>query len=216
MKRWLQILRPDNLVEPEATAEEDFSREPVLMVGLGNPGPEYRHNRHNVGYMVLDGLAEDLGTGFRRMQSKALVTDARYQGRKIILAKPQTYMNESGRPAGSLVKFYKIPLEDFLVVHDDLDLPLGTLRMRPAGGAGGQRGMRSIIQHMGTNEFPRLRVGVGRPPGRMDPADYLLQDFSRSENDMLATILDRAVEAALTFTHEGIQAAMTRYNRETG
>jgi PTH1 family peptidyl-tRNA hydrolase len=163
--------------------------------------------------MLLDRLAERIQTKFTRFQLKALVTDTRYQGKRIILAKPQTFMNESGQATGSLIRYYKIPLEHLLVVHDDLDVPLGTLRMRPSGGAGGQKGIRSIIDHLGEETFPRLRIGVGRPPGRMDPADYLLQNFSLAEAELLDEILDRAIEAVITFIFEGIQPAMTVYNR---
>jgi PTH1 family peptidyl-tRNA hydrolase len=121
-------------------------------------------------------------------------------------------MNESGHAASSLIRFYKIPIDRFVVVHDDLDLPLGTLRIRPGGGAGGQRGLGSIIQQLGTQDFPRLRVGIGRPPGRMDPAAYVLQNFSGEEAEILPVLLDQSVEAVLTFIQEGIQAAMTRHN----
>lgn len=186
---------------------------PYLIIGLGNPGREYLHSRHNIGFMVLDRLANRLGVTFSRLRQKALVTEARYQERRLILAKPQTYMNLSGQAAGPLARYYKIQLDHLLVVTDDLDLPLGALRMRPGGGSGGHKGMTSIIQNLGQQDFPRLRVGVGRPPGRMDPADFLLQDFSPSEAKILAIALDQAVEAVLTYVVEGIQHAMTRYNR---
>jgi PTH1 family peptidyl-tRNA hydrolase len=123
-------------------------------------------------------------------------------------------MNESGQAASAMIRFYKIPLENFLVIHDDLDLPMGTLRMRPGGGAGGQRGLRSIINQLGTPDFPRLRVGIGRPPGRMDPAAYVLQNYSGDELEALPIVLDHSVEAVLTYIHEGIQAAMTRHNSD--
>ncbi len=187
---------------------------PYLITGLGNPGRAYRLNRHNVGFMVLDRLADHLGVSFTRKQGKALVTDARSRGVQLILVKPQTYMNESGQAASAMIRFYKIPLENFLVIHDDLDLPMGTLRMRPGGGAGGQRGLRSIINQLGTPEFPRLRVGIGRPPGRMDPAAYVLQNYSGAELESLPIVLDHSVEAVLTYIHEGIQAAMTRHNSD--
>jgi PTH1 family peptidyl-tRNA hydrolase len=207
---------------PGAGSSAEAAQEPssgkkstsYLIVGLGNPGRVYRLNRHNAGFMVLDRLAEELGISFTRMQGKALVTDARSEGLHLILVKPQTYMNESGQAATALIRFYKIPLENFLVVHDDLDLPLGTLRMRPGGGAGGQRGLKSIINQLGTPEFPRLRVGIGRPPGRMDPAAYVLQNYSTEEMEIVPLVLDHGVKAVSTFVHEGIQAAMTRHNTD--
>ena len=135
-----------------ATATQTY-----LIVGLGNPGRKYKHNRHNIGFMLVDRLAERLGVTFSRLQHKALVTDARYQGKKIILAKPQTYMNNSGQAVRALVRFYKIPLENLLIVYDDVDLPFGSHRLRASGGSAGQKGMQSIIQHLGTKEFYRLR-----------------------------------------------------------
>jgi len=185
---------------------------PYLIVGLGNPGREYRESRHNIGFLLLSHLAERLGVSFSRLQSKALVTDKRYQDHKIILAKPQTFMNLSGQAVGPLVNFYKIPLENLLVVYDEVDLPFGTLRLRPSGGSGGHNGMKSLITRLGTEGFPRLRLGVSRPPGRMEAAAYVLQDFSREEAALLPEILDLAGDAALTFITQGIEAAMNRYN----
>lgn len=185
---------------------------PYLIVGLGNPGREYRESRHNIGFLLLSHLAERLGVSFSRLQSKALVTDGRYQDHKIILAKPQTFMNLSGQAVGPLVNFYKIPLENLLVVYDEVDLPFGTLRLRPSGGSGGHNGMKSLITRLGTEGFPRLRLGVSRPPGRMEAAAYVLQDFSREEAALLPEILDLAGDAALTFITQGIEAAMNRYN----
>ncbi len=184
-----------------------------LIVGLGNPGKEYRNNRHNIGFMLVDKLAERLGLTFSRVQHKALVTDGRYQGKKIILAKPQTYMNLSGQSVGALVRFYKLPLTNLLIAYDDVDLPLETIRIKPSGGSSGQKGMKSIIQQLGTEEFPRLRLGVGRPPGRMSTPSYVLQDFSKSDAEDLAIFLERAADAALMFVSEDIEQAMTRYNR---
>lgn len=191
----------------------DGSNAPHLIVGLGNPGRKYRWNRHNIGFRCLDRLADRLGVSFTRLQSGAFVTDSRHHGQRVYLAKPQTYMNGSGQPVRSLVDYYRIPLERLLVVYDDLDLPLGALRMRPEGGSGGHNGMRSILQHLGDPGFPRLRIGVDRPPGRMDPADYLLQDFSSQEEEHIEPAMERAVEATLTYLEEGIEQAMTRYNR---
>lgn len=185
---------------------------PYLIIGLGNPGPEYRQTRHNVGFMLVDRLAEHLKIKFSRVESRALVTKGEHLGRRIVLAKPQTFMNLSGQAAGSLARFYKIPIENLLIVYDEVDLPLGTLRMRPDGGSAGHKGMASIIDRLGTQNLPRLRIGVGRPPGRMDASDYVLQRFSTGEQDLLLQTLDRGVDAALMFVTEGLNAAMNRYN----
>jgi PTH1 family peptidyl-tRNA hydrolase len=137
-----------------------------IIAGLGNPGRKYKANRHNIGFMLVSHLAQKLDTSFLRTESKALVTKAKYMDRTIILAKPQTYMNLSGQPIVSLSKYYKVPLENLLVVYDDVDLPFGKIRMRPSGGSAGQKGITSIIERFGTKEFPRMRLGIGRPPGR--------------------------------------------------
>lgn len=183
-----------------------------LLIGLGNPGREHRDNRHNAGFILIDRLIVRLNARGLKVQSKAIVTTATYEDRKLILAKPQTYMNLSGQSAQGLLNFYKLPMENMLVAHDDLDLPFGTIRIRPGGGPGGQRGMASTIERLGTKDFPRLRIGIGRPPGRMDPAAYVLQDFSRDEMKTLSEIVDRAAEAALTFVVDGLNKAMNKYN----
>ena len=189
-----------------------ISENTYLLIGLGNPGREYRDNRHNVGFMLIDRLIVRLNARGMKVQSKAIVTSATYEDRKLILAKPQTYMNLSGQSAQGLLNFYKLPMENMLVAHDDLDLPFGTIRIRPGGGPGGQKGMASTIERLGTKDFPRLRIGIGRPPGRMDPAAYVLKDFSRDEMKTLSEIVDRAAEAALTFVVDGLNKAMNKYN----
>lgn len=186
--------------------------ENYLIIGLGNPGREYKDNRHNIGFMLIDRLAVRIDARGIKLQSKAIVTSGFYEERKLILAKPQTYMNLSGQSVQGLLHFYKIPSENLMVAHDDLDLPLGTIRIRPGGGAGGQRGMASTIERLGTKDFPRLRIGIGRPPGRMAPADYVLQNFSRAEMLIVSETLDRAANAVLTFMTEGLNAAMNRFN----
>lgn len=183
-----------------------------LLIGLGNPGREYRDNRHNFGFMLIDRLIVRLNARGLKVQAKAIVTTATHEDRKLILAKPQTYMNLSGQSAQGLLHFYKIPVENMLVAHDDLDLPFGTIRIRPGGGPGGQRGMASTIEQLGTKDFPRLRLGIGRPPGRMDPSAYVLQNFSREEMKLLSEIVDRAADAALTFVTDGLNKAMNKYN----
>jgi peptidyl-tRNA hydrolase, PTH1 family len=172
---------------------------PYLIVGLGNPGREYKDTRHNLGFMLVDRLTVRLNARGMRLQSKAIVITAQHEGRKLILAKPQTFMNLSGQSVQGLLHFYKLPLEHLLVAHDDLDLPFGALRIRPGGGPGGQKGMGSIIQQLGTQNFARLRLGIDRPPGRMDAADYVLQEFTPKELLAVSATLDRAADASLTF-----------------
>ncbi len=185
---------------------------PFLVVGLGNPGREYRGNRHNVGFMTVDRVCEAFGIKIGKVQAKALIGSGLWQGRKIICAKPQTYMNLSGDAIGSLLRYYKVPLNQLIVAHDDLDLPVGTLRLRPGGGSAGQKGVESTIQKVGTPSFPRLRIGIGRPPGQMEAATYVLQDFSKADQEILSPTLDRAVEAVKVFILEGLDAAMNQFN----
>jgi len=187
---------------------------PYLIVGLGNPGREYRTSRHNIGFMVLDRLAEEQETSFTRVKMNAMFTAVRWKGERLILIKPQTFMNLSGQSVSSFKRFYKLPLENILVVYDDVDLPFEALRLKPDGGDAGQKGVRSIIQQLGTKEFPRLRVGIGRPPGRTPVSDYVLQDFSRDEKENLPFVLDRAALAAQHFIEHGLNSAMTRFNQQ--
>lgn len=183
-----------------------------LVVGLGNPGREYRDTRHNIGFMAVDQIAKALNVRLMKVQSKAIMGIAAFEGKKIVLAKPQTYMNLSGQSVSGLLRFYKIPIQQMIVVHDDLDLPLGTLRMRPAGGSAGQKGLGSIIQQLATQDFPRLRLGIGRPPGRMDAADYVLQDFAANEQEVLKAVFDQSVQAVQTFIQYGLERAMNQFN----
>lgn len=183
-----------------------------LIVGLGNPGREYKDNRHNVGFMLIDRLVVRLNARMSRVQAKALVGSVNYDGIKLILAKPQTYMNLSGQSIQGLARFYKLPLESMIVAHDDLDLPFGSIRVRPGGGPGGQKGIASTIERLGSKDFPRLRIGIGRPPGRMDPAAYVLQDFPKADQIFLSEILDHSADAALEFVTKGLNAAMNKYN----
>lgn len=183
-----------------------------LLVGLGNPGREYRSTRHNVGFMVVDALAEKLNVRMTRVQSQAIIGQGTHAGSRVILAKPQTYMNLSGRSIGALVRFYKVPLENILVAHDDLDLPVGALRLRPGGGSAGQRGVASTIDHLGTQEFARMRIGIGRPPGQMDPKDYVLEGFLGADQDVMRLTFERGVDAALVFVEFGLEKAMNLFN----
>ncbi len=187
-----------------------------LLIGLGNPGREYARSRHNVGFMLIDRLALRLDAGGMRLQSNALISTTSHLDSRLLLAKPQTYMNLSGQAIQGLAGFYKVALEYLLVAHDDLDLPFGTIRLRPGGGPGGQKGVASTIEHLGSRDFARLRIGIGRPPGRQDPADYVLQEFRPRQREHLSAILERAADAALVFVTDGLQAAMNKFNGEQG
>jgi len=184
----------------------------LLVVGLGNPGQKHAQNRHNAGFHCLDRLAEVHQMSFDTKRDKAEVALGRVAGRRVVLVKPQTFMNDSGAAVGALARFYKVEPEDLLVVYDDLDLPQGTLRLRPQGSAGGHRGMLSIMQHLGTGGFPRLRVGIGRPPGRMPPKAYVLQDFDADEYAEMQEVYARAVAAIESFIANGVKEAMNRFN----
>lgn len=183
-----------------------------LIVGLGNPGREYRDTRHNVGFMAVDRFCEMQGVRLGKVKFQAIIGETRIGVEKVILAKPQTFMNLSGNAVASVVRFYKIALENVLVVHDDLDLPFGTLRLRPGGGAGGQKGLQSTIDRLGTQQFPRMRIGIGRPSGQMDAAAYVLQKFGSADQEELDMILRRAAEAIEIFVREGLDSAMNRFN----
>ena len=183
-----------------------------LIVGLGNPGKKYEKNRHNFGFHVIDELARLHNIDVSQTQKKALVGSGTIAGKKVLLAKPQAYMNLSGESVRGLLDFYKLEIPSLLVVSDDLDIPLGTVRLRQSGGAGGQKGLKSIIQHIGTQEFSRVRLGIGRPPGRMDPADWVLTDFKGDDIILAAEVVDRAVLAVNSWLTEGIERAMTRFN----
>ncbi len=185
---------------------------PFLVVGLGNPGRRYELNRHNLGFILLNQLAARMGASFSQVQSKALVAKPSTLSERVVLIKPQTYMNNSGGSVSSLVRFYQVPLPNLLVAYDDIDLPLGTLRMRPFGGSAGHKGMQSIIDRLGTDDFPRLRLGTGRPPGQKEAADYVLRNFSATERQLLDETIDRAVEAVLTFLQSGLDQAMNLFN----
>lgn len=172
-----------------------------LVVGLGNPGPSYAGNRHNVGTMVLDLLAERVGGRFKAHKGRADLVQTRLAGQRTLLAKPKCYMNESGGPAASLRDFFKVPVQRIVVVHDELDIGYGVLRLKAGGGDNGHNGLRSMTTSLGSRDYLRVRVGIGRPPGRQDPADYVLKDFSAAERKDLAFHVDRAadaVEALLT------------------
>ena len=184
-----------------------------LIVGLGNPGEQYAKNRHNVGFQCLKYLADRYRLVFSEKQSKARLAGGMIAGQRVVLAKPFTFMNASGQAVAPLVRWHKLdPKRELLVVYDDLDLPFGTLRLRASGSAGGQNGMKSIIEQLGTQEFARLRVGIGRPPAGWDSRDHVLGNWSRAEAQVLPELYARVADAIEVFVAEGIIAAMNRFN----
>ena len=198
--------------EDSLQTQRPLPADKYLIVGLGNPGRKYRGNRHNIGFMAVDQFADHAGIVINKVQNKGLVGNGRYRDLTLILAKPQTYMNASGDCVGPIANYYKIPPQCILVIYDELDLPFGTIRLRPKGGAGGHNGMKSIINHVG-QEFPRVRLGIGRPPGQMPPAAYVLQDFGKADQPLLNDILNETVNAIDTYLRDGIDLAMSRHNQ---
>lgn len=185
-----------------------------LVVGLGNPGAKYEATRHNVGQMALDVLASRLGASFGSHRSNARVAEGwlRPGGPKLILAKPNSYMNTSGGPVSSLVSYFGIDPDHLIVLHDELDIPFDTIKLKQGGGHGGHNGLRDIAKALGTPEFLRVRIGVGRPPGRQDPADYVLKPFASTERDALAVLLEDAADAAEQLADDGLLAAQQRFH----
>lgn len=198
-------------------AKTEKSPGPVewLIVGLGNPGQKYLKNRHNAGWHVLDTIARSHPHfRFDEKRSKGLIARGELAGVKVALVKPQTYMNLSGEAVGPIARFYKVPPERILVAYDDVDLPPATLRLRPKGGAGGQKGMRSVIHHLGTQDFPRIRLGIGRPPGQMPVEAYVLQDFKPDEWEAMLIIYQRSVQAIEAILTDGLDNAMNQFNAQ--
>jgi peptidyl-tRNA hydrolase, PTH1 family len=190
---------------------------PWLVVGLGNPGKEYAKNRHNVGFLVADLLAGRIGARFgRHRKAVADVAEGRLgvgeQAPRLVLAKPMTYMNLSGGPVSALCRFYKVPVHRLLAVHDELDLPYGVLRTKQGGGEGGHNGLRSVSQSLSTKDYLRVRFGIGRPPGRQDPADYVLSDFTAAERKELDYLVDRATDLAEAVVTRGLEWAQNAYH----
>lgn len=183
-----------------------------VIVGLGNPGRQYTRTRHNVGFQIVDRLAEKYNLKFNKVMNKAIVSLGEIRDRKVILVKPQTFMNVSGTSVGPTVKYYKTPPTGLLVIYDDLDLPVAQLRLRKLGGSGGHNGMKSIIQHINTEAFARLRVGIGRPPGQMDPMDYVLQSFSSSDEVLMEQTYNRAVDGIERWLTDDIERVMSVVN----
>jgi peptidyl-tRNA hydrolase, PTH1 family len=186
-----------------------------LIVGLGNPGPGYAGNRHNVGYLVVELLARRVGGTFKAHKSRTDVVEGRLgqpPGHRVVLARPRTYMNESGGPVSGLRDYFGVPPERLVVVHDELDLPFGTMRVKFGGGDNGHNGLRSLRRSLGTGEFYRVRVGVGRPPGSLDPAQFLLRDFSAAERKELDYQIDRAADAVESLISDGLERTQNLYN----
>ncbi len=185
--------------------------EPLLVVGLGNPGDNYARTRHNLGFMVADLLAARLGSKFKaHKRSGAEVASGRLSAHSVLLAKPRCFMNESGRQVGPLAKFYSVAPADIIVIHDDLDLEFGSIRLKVGGGEGGHNGLRSVVAALGTKDFQRVRIGIGRPPGRKDPAAFVLENFSAAERAEVPTICEQAADATELLIELGLEAAQNR------
>jgi PTH1 family peptidyl-tRNA hydrolase len=184
----------------------------MVVVGLGNPGRQYERTRHNVGFMVLDLLAVRAGGKFKSHKGRADIVEARLGGVRAVLTKPRSYMNESGGPVASVLSFFSATVDQLVVVHDDLDLPYGALRLKRGGGEGGHNGLKSISQSLGGRDYGRVRFGIGRPPGRQDPADYVLREFGTVERKELELNVDRTADAVEMLLAQGLEAAQNQYN----
>ncbi len=185
--------------------------EPLLVVGLGNPGPQYAKTRHNLGFMVADLLAARMGATFKvHKRSGAEIATGRLAHRPVVLAKPRTYMNESGRQVGPLAKFYSVTPADVIVIHDELDIDFGQIRLKQGGGEGGHNGLRSLVNALGTKDFHRVRIGIGRPPGRKDAAAFVLENFSATERPQVPTICEMAADATELLVEVGLEPAQNQ------
>ncbi|MCG8920533.1 aminoacyl-tRNA hydrolase [Actinokineospora sp. PR83] len=185
---------------------------PQVVVGLGNPGPQYAGNRHNIGFLVADELAARVGGKFKAHRSGAEVLEGRLAGARVVLVKPRSFMNVSGGPVAGALRFFKAPLERLSVIHDELDLPFGAVRLKLGGGENGHNGLRSISKSLGSREYHRVRFGIGRPPGRQDPADFVLRDFSATERKELAFEVDRCADAVEALVGQGLTAAQNSFH----
>jgi peptidyl-tRNA hydrolase, PTH1 family len=188
----------------------------ALVVGLGNPGPEYAETRHNVGARVAELLADRVGGRFSRHKAQADVLEGRLAGRPVVLARPRTYMNVTGGPVAGLLRYYSVDPAELVVVHDDLDLPFGVVRLKRGGGEGGHNGLRSISASIGTKDYLRVRFGIGRPPGRQDPADFVLKRFSATERKEVEFAVDLAADAVEALLADGLEPAQNRFHALSG
>lgn len=184
-----------------------------IIVGLGNPGNRYDNTRHNVGFNAVDLLARKYGISVTKLKHKALYGDGNIDGTKVMLVKPQTYMNLSGESVRDIAEWYKVPLSSIVLIYDDVDLPLGKIRVRPKGSSGTHNGMRSILYHLQSEDFPRVRIGIGRPPEGWELADFVLGRFSEDERKIISESITRAAEAAVDIIKSGAEAVMSRYNK---
>jgi PTH1 family peptidyl-tRNA hydrolase len=186
---------------------------PWLVVGLGNPDDEYAGTRHNAGAMVVARLAERAGAKLKRSRNRAQVAEIRDSDERVVLARPTSYVNESGGPVSLLARWYKTPVERIILVHDEIDLPAGRLQIRRGGGTAGHNGVKDIVKALGSPDFLRVRIGVGRPPGRQDPADYVLEPVPKRQAEDFAVLLERAADAAMDLVHLPLERAQDRHNR---
>ena len=186
--------------------------ERYLIVGLGNPGQTYARQRHNVGFMTLDAISCKHNVIFTKHKSKSMIATLRLNNMNVILSKPQTFMNLSGQSVQELVRYYDIQADNILVIFDDLDLPIGDIRIRKSGGSSGHKGMQSVITLLGTNTIPRLRLGIGRPPANVDPKDYVLKPFSEQQKSHMNSLIPKVIEAVESFVIDGINTSMSNYN----
>jgi len=185
------------------------------VAGLGNPGYRYKNTRHSVGFMVIDALAEKVGVNIRKnkkLKHKAIINEVNIDEKKILLVKPQTYMNASGESIKDIEENYKVPLNNLIILYDDADLPLGKIRIRRSGSAGTHNGMKSVIYHLQSEDFPRIRIGIGKPPPDMDIMDYVLGKFTIDETDVIHESISKAAEAAIAIVKEGVDEAMAKFN----
>jgi PTH1 family peptidyl-tRNA hydrolase len=194
------------------TSEDADPRGLWLVVGLGNPGPEYSGNRHNVGFGIVEALGARMGGRFKSHKARADVIEGRLAGQRVVLAKPRSYMNESGGPVSALRDFFKVPLDRLVVVHDELDLPYAGLRLKLGGGDNGHNGLKSLRRSLGSGDFNRVRFGIGRPPGRMDAAAFVLRDFSASERKELDVLVEHAADAIEALVVDGMEKAQNTFN----
>jgi PTH1 family peptidyl-tRNA hydrolase len=211
------LRRPQRVAAAQQVArdKDGMADERWLIVGLGNPGPRYAGNRHNAGYLVADELAGRIGGQFRPARFRATVMDGRLAGMAVTLAKPLSYMNESGGPVAGLRGYYHLPPGQIVVIHDELDLPFGTIRLKLGGGDNGHNGLRSVTAALGTRDYYRVRFGIGRPPGRMDPAAFVLRDFTAAERKELPFLVDRAADAVEVLLSTGLAAAQNAFHGQS-
>jgi len=184
----------------------------ILVVGLGNPGKEYTLTKHNVGFLVVDELGKRVGIDVKKDKFQSLCGEGFLEGNKILLLKPQTYMNRSGGAVSSASDFYKIPPENIIVIHDEMDISLGRIMIKPGGGSAGNNGIKSIISHLGTKDFIRLRIGIGKPSAKSDGASHVLSSFSKSEGAMVEDSIQTSADAVLEIINNGLEKAMNKYN----